>query len=116
METAYSLLKKGQKLLESKNPAQAATVLERAKSLEPNKASIREALARAYFNYGQYARAKDEFKRALEIQPTNHYAHFGLGLCFKKLGDMISARSHLKLAVAMEPDERYKDTLSRIDK
>lgn len=114
METAYSLLLKGKQLLKTKNPAQAAVVLERAKCLEPNKGSIREALAQAYYNYGRYELAKKEFKRALEIEPTNHYAHFGIGLCFNRTGNRIAACRHLKLAIAMEPDEIYKKALSWI--
>jgi Flp pilus assembly protein TadD len=114
MENAYSLLAKGQRLLETRHPAQAAVVLERAKDLEPNKASIREALARAYYNYGQYQLSKKEFTRALEIEPTNHYAHFGLGLCFSKIGNKMGARRHLRIAIAMEPDERYEEALKRI--
>ncbi len=115
METAYSLLQKGRELLQTRNPAQAAVVLERAKSLEPNKASIREALARAYYNYGQYQLAKNEFAKALDIELTNHYAHFGLGLCFMKMGNMTAASRHLKLAIAMEPDEMYKEALGKIE-
>lgn len=115
METAYSLLRKGQKLLKSKDPAQAAVVLERAKSLEPEKGSIREALARAYYNYGQYQRAKKEFEKALDIELTNHYAHFGLALCFIKMGNLVAACRHLKLAIAMEPDDLYKETLEEIE-
>jgi len=115
METAYALLRKGKELLKSKNPAQAAVVLERAKKLEPTKASIREALARAYYNYGQYELAMKEFEKALEIEPTNHYAHFGLGLCFIKTGDKNAGIGHLKLAIAMEPQEMYIKALNRTE-
>ncbi|HAW60339.1 MAG TPA: hypothetical protein DCW86_02560 [Actinobacteria bacterium] len=115
VETAYSLLEKGKELLKTGNPAQAAVVLERAKKIEPNKGSIREALARAYYNYGQYVMARCEFKKAIEIDPTNHYAHFGLGLCFKKSGDRHGALRHLKLAVAMEPGiEVYRRALDEL--
>ncbi len=115
METAYSLLQKGQNFLKRKDPAQAAVVLERAKSIEPEKGSIREALARAYYNYGQYQRAKKEFDKAVGIEPTNHYAHFGLGLCFMKMGNLVAACRHLKLAIAMEPDDQYKEALDKIE-
>ena len=114
METAYSLLLKGRQLLRTKNPAQAAVVLERAKKLEPRKGSIREALGQAYYNYGQYHLAKKEFKEALNLDPTNHYAHFGIGLCFNRTGNTTAACGHLKLAIAMEPDERYKEALKKI--
>ena len=45
-----------------------------------------------------------EFERAVELDPVNDYAHFGLGLCLLRVGDRLGARRHLKLAVAMRPD------------
>lgn len=115
-ENAYDLLKRGKELLEGRNPAQAAVVLERAKQIEPEKGSIREALAQAYFNYREYGSSMAEFEKAVEIDPTNHYAHFGLGLCFEKLGKTLEAKKHLKLALAMEPNsELYQKTLADLD-
>lgn len=115
-ESAYGLLKRGKKLLKEGNPAQAAVVLERAKRKEPQKGSIREALGRAYYNYKQYELAEDEFEKAVEIGPTNHYAHFGLGLCLNHLGQKFRARKHLKIAVAMKPDnEDYQKALDKIE-
>jgi tetratricopeptide (TPR) repeat protein len=114
-ENAYDLLRRGKELLESRNPAQAAVILERAKRIEPEKGSIREALAQAYFNYREYVSSMAEFEKSIEIDPTNHYAHFGLGLCLRKLGKAIEAGKHLKLALAMEPDsELYQKTLEEL--
>ena len=79
--------------------------LERARDLEPDKGSVRETLARAYFRTGRFTQAGEEFERAVEIEPVNDYAHFGLGLCLMRRGDRIGARRHLKLAVAMRPDQ-----------
>ena len=54
-----------------------------------------------------------EFERAVEIDPVNDYAHFGLGLCLLRRGDRLGARRHLKLAVAMRPDQPdYRDALA----
>lgn len=108
-EDAYSLLVRGKELLKTGNPAQAAVVLERAKKLQPKKGSIREALGQAYYNFKQYDLAEKEFAKSIEIDPTNHYAHFGLGLTCQKLRDLSSARKHLKIALAMEPgNEDYQ--------
>ena len=52
-ESAYDLFQRGESLLASRHHAQAAIVLERADRLEPGKASILEALGRAYFNSSQ---------------------------------------------------------------
>ena len=50
----------------------------------------------------------------LELDPVNDYAHFGLGLCLLRQGDRLGARRHLKLAVAMRPDQAdYRDALAR---
>lgn len=115
MESAYSLYCRGIEILSSGNPAQAAVILERARALEPNKASIREALGRAYYNYGQHREARVHFEKALDIQPTDHWAHFCVALCYKKAGNPLLARKHLKLAVAMQPDsERYRRALKRL--
>lgn len=114
-ESAYSLFQRGKELLETDNPAQAAVLLERAKKRFPDKGSIREALGRAYYNYGQHDLAAREFRKAVDIEPTNHYAHFGLGLSLRKLGRMAKARGHLKLAVAMEPRiDYYRLVLERL--
>ena len=111
---AFTAFQEGTQLLASSNPHAAATVLERARNLEPDQGSIREALARAYYSSGRRREAQTEFERAVEIDPVNDYAHFGLGLCLLRQGDRLGARRHLKLAVAMRPDQPdYRNALSR---
>jgi Flp pilus assembly protein TadD len=101
---AYALFQRGVSLLEENHYAQAVVSLEKAKRLEPDKTSIREALGRAYFRSGRYASAADEFSAVVERYPANDYAHFCLGRSFEKLGDRASARRHLSLAYGMRPD------------
>ena len=114
-EDAYSLLMKGRGLLSSEHPHQAAIVLERALELEPSKSSIREEFARALFLSGQPGKAKKHFQHIVEDHPADHYAHYGLGLCFAKLGRFALARRHLKLAVASRPnDEAYLGALKAL--
>ncbi|MSO79154.1 MAG: tetratricopeptide repeat protein [Acidimicrobiia bacterium] len=111
---AYEAFQEGSRLLASTNPHAAAVALERARDLEPDKGSVREALGRAYFSSGRFTDASAEFARAIELDPVNDYAHFGLGLTLKRLGDDVGARRHLKLAVAMRPLEEYREALARI--
>src|SRR5439155_26793148 len=82
--------------------------------LEPDKGSVRGTLARAYFQAGRYSAATDGFARAVELDPTNDYAHFGLGLCLLRTGQRVEARGHLRLAVAMRPLDLYRETLARL--
>ena len=114
-ETAYELLQRGHDLLTQRHFAQAAVVLERADREEPGKASILEALGRAYYNSGQHERARATFEQLLEIDPSAHYAHFALGQSLKQLGLRDAARTHLRLAVALSPTTAvYAAALARL--
>jgi Flp pilus assembly protein TadD len=88
--------------------AQATVPLEKAKRLEPHKASIREALGIAYFRLRRWQEAEQEFRAVLEISPTDHYAHYALGRALEKQGRASEANGHYKLASSMEPaSKRY---------
>jgi tetratricopeptide (TPR) repeat protein len=114
-ETAYDLLQRGQALLEGRHFAQAAIVLERADRQEPAKGSILEALGRAYFNSGQPERSRATFEALLEIEPSSHYAHYAIGQSLKRLGQADRARTHLRLAVALSPENSlYANALARL--
>ena len=84
---AYPAFQEGSRLLAEDNAHTAVIALERARDLEPAKGSVREALARAYFRTGRFAKAEAEFLAALDIEPVNDYAHYGLGVCRLKAGD-----------------------------
>jgi len=109
---AYSRFQEGSRLLDSGNTHAAIVALERARDLEPDKGSIREALARAYYRSQRVDQARAEIEKVLELDPVNDYAHFGLGLCLLRSGDRDGARGHLKLATIMRPDdEHYQQAL-----
>jgi Flp pilus assembly protein TadD len=113
---AYAAFREGTRLLNDNNAHAAVIPLERARSLEPTKGSVREALARAYYGAGQFAAAEEEFLAALDIEPVNDYAHFGVGLCRLKVGDRRGARGHLRQAAVMRPENPdYRAALDRAD-
>ncbi|HLL87113.1 MAG TPA: tetratricopeptide repeat protein [Thermoleophilaceae bacterium] len=111
----YDLFRRGSALLEARD-FQAATIpLERARRLEPDKASIREALGRAYFHAGRYAAARDEFAAVVERSPVNDFAHFCLGRSLEKTGRRLEARRHMTLAAGLRPDRAdYRAYLNRL--
>ena len=77
----------------------SATVpLAKARDLEPEKTSIREALGRAYFRSRQFEAARAEFEAVVERAPTNDYALFCLGRSLLELGRPKEARKPLALA------------------
>ncbi|GAB4244014.1 MAG: hypothetical protein Kow00122_00240 [Thermoleophilia bacterium] len=100
---AYLHYQTGVELLRTGNPAQAAVRLEKARTREPTKGSIREALGRAYYMLGRWEEAEREFRFLLELSPTNDYAHYCLSRVLSKLGRRHEAAAHLKLARAMRP-------------
>jgi tetratricopeptide (TPR) repeat protein len=115
-ESAYELFQRGSRLLAEHHPGAAATLLERCLALEPGKASILEALARAYFDQGAHDRAADTFQAMIDANPLADYAHFGLGLSHARLGDTRRARRHLEMAVFLKPDnEDYRRALRRLE-
>lgn len=107
-ETPYSLLQQGKDLLESGNPAQAAVILERAREMAPEKGSILEVLGRAYFLFGEYGKASECYGEAVEVDPTNDYAHYCLGLCFLKGENKQEAGRHFKIAWSLRPLDDYR--------
>jgi tetratricopeptide (TPR) repeat protein len=112
-ESAHNLLKQGLELLDEGEPAQAAMVLERARLIEPSKGSILEALGRAYYSYGRFDDATACFEEALEVDPTNDYAHYCLGLCYLKLRRKSEAAGHFKMAWSLHPHEMYRGMAHR---
>jgi tetratricopeptide (TPR) repeat protein len=114
-ESAYELFRRGSKMLADRHPGAAAVLLERALALEPGKASILEALGQAYFNQGDHAAAANRFAAIVEADPVAHYAHFGLGLSKARLGEVMAARRHLRMAVLLKPEnEAYQRALARL--
>jgi Flp pilus assembly protein TadD len=112
---AYDLYERGRAMLADGHPHAAALILGRAKLLEPDKASIREALGRALFMSGRAARARREFAKAVALNPADDYAHFALALACERTGQRQRALGHAKLANAMAPGvEHYRRTLARL--
>jgi Flp pilus assembly protein TadD len=114
-ETPYALLQRGRELMRGRHFAQAAVVLERAARQEPGRGSILEALGRASYNAGDHARAAEVFDDLLVVDPSSHYAHYALGQSLKQLGRTDEAATHLRIAVALAPDNRlYASALRRL--
>jgi Flp pilus assembly protein TadD len=117
MDDVYDLYQRGIELLESGDFDQATIPLRKARDREPEKASIREALGRAYFRSGHFEEARAEFAAVVELAPTNDYALFGLGRALLNLGRPEEARKPLALAAQLQPDRRdyriYRDRAAK---
>jgi tetratricopeptide (TPR) repeat protein len=100
----YELYQRGRELLERRDYAAAAVPLARARSLEPDKASIREALGRALFHSQRYREAAEEFRVLAAASPTDDYAHFCLGRALQQLGRHREACGPLAIAACLRPE------------
>ncbi len=103
-ESAYELFQKGTRLLDAGDFAAATIPLEKARAIEPDKSSIREALGRAYFRSARFEEAAGEFAAVVEQHPVNDYAHFCLGKALAKTGRRLETSRHAVLAARMRPD------------
>jgi Flp pilus assembly protein TadD len=103
VSTAYDLYQQGLSLLRQGMAPQATVALEKARRLEPEKASIREALGIAYYRTTHWAAAETEFRKVLELSPVNDYAHYALARTLQKQGRAAEAGRHLTLAKWLGP-------------
>jgi Flp pilus assembly protein TadD len=111
----YDWYRRGVQLLEAGDSAAAAQVLGHAHTAEPASKSIREALARALFNSRQYADSAAAFEGLVEDNPSDDYAHFGLGLALSRMGRHDAAAPHLAMAAAMRPtSDHYTGALRQV--
>ena len=116
MSDAYDHFQRGKAHLKDGMAAQATVALEKAKKLEPDKASIREALGIAYFRIQRWREAEEEFRAVLELSPTDDYAHYGLGRALEKQGRDAEANGHYKLASSLRPgEEAYASRIRDLD-
>lgn len=100
----YTLYTQGMELLDTGDHHQAAVPLTRARDLDPEKTSIREALGRALFHVQRYEEAAAEFAAVVERAPTNDYALFCLGRALQQLGRHAEARRPLAQAAGLRPE------------
>jgi len=114
---AYDHFQQGRAHLKDGMAAQATVALEKAKKLEPDKASIREALGIAYFRIQRWKEAEAEFRAVLELSPTDDYAHYALGRALEKQGHDAEANGHYKLASSLSPNsEHYAERIMELDR
>jgi tetratricopeptide (TPR) repeat protein len=64
----------------------------------------------------QYAAAAREYRRAIEIQPRSHIAHYNLSQIYLLLGDRVQAAKEARVAFALNPTPLYQDLVTRISR
>ena len=116
--SAYDSYRSGLELLEQGDHHAAVVALTRAREVEPEAASVREALGRSLFGAHRYREAAAEFQVVVDGAPTNDYALFCLGRALQLLGAHDDARRPLALAACLRPERAdyraYRDAARRL--
>jgi Tfp pilus assembly protein PilF len=76
--------------------------------------AARLLLARAYFHTAQLRRAEEQFRRVLDLDPTDHFAHFALGRTLERQTRPEEALRHYRIAAAMTPSVEYEAAVTRL--
>lgn len=82
---------------------QAQASCEKAIAMDANQAESRSCLGMVYEGTGKYEDAVSEYRRAVELEPTNDDAIRGLASAFASLGKTDQAEKTLQAAVAVRP-------------
>lgn len=72
-------------------------------------------LARGYFASAQLGRAELAFRRVIELDPVNDFAHFALGRTLERQSRHDDARRHYRIAASMNPCAEYRQRLDLVE-
>nr|WP_218903312.1 tetratricopeptide repeat protein [Streptomonospora nanhaiensis] len=83
------------------DPIEAARVLEPIAEDEPGSRSILELLGRAYFHSAQLGKAEDTFRRIIELDPCDSWAHIALARSLERQNRDDEAATYRRMHAAM---------------
>lgn len=114
-DTPYDWYRRAVMLLEGGSPDAAAVLLSRLLEVDPTSTSVLETYARALFDSKRYEESARAFGELVERQPSEDYAHYGLGLSLWRLQRFPAARDHLAMAAVMRPQRSdYAQALAQV--
>ncbi|MFX1346427.1 MAG: tetratricopeptide repeat protein [Promethearchaeota archaeon] len=115
-ENIDKLIKEAKELTNQERFDEALEILEKLFTDNPHSEDVKKSLLETLFIYGgylndeyilQYEKAKDMFKRIIEIDPTNYRAHYNLGIANFNLDDLEKAKDCYEEAARIKPDYQY---------
>jgi predicted Zn-dependent protease len=111
----YDWYRRAVTLLDGGNPDAAAVLLARLREVDPTSMSVLEAHARSLFDSKRYEAAAEAFGELVERNPSEDYAHYGLGLSLWRLQRFPEARDELAMAAVMRPGRAdYGQALAQV--
>lgn len=112
---AVERYRQAERLLASRNAHAALTVVEPLVEAEPDTVAVLLLAARANFDCARLEQAESLFRRVVELDPTHHYAHAGLGRTLQRRSRHREALVHLRLATALDAEPWYAQALARAE-
>ncbi|WP_396448263.1 tetratricopeptide repeat protein [Actinomadura sp.] len=99
--TTYEEFERATLFFDAKDYAGAARLLAPIAEADPGNRAAAELLARAYFHSAQLGRAEAAFRRLVDLDPCNGWAHEALARTLERRGRADEAGAFRKLARAM---------------
>jgi Tfp pilus assembly protein PilF len=99
-------------LMRAKNPADAVAWLEDAAEQKPNEFRPRYYLAESQLQTGDYAKAEENFKRALALDAGNADVNLGMAQSLLQQGRLDDAAPYFRKAAQIQPN--YRDYLLQL--
>ncbi|GII58783.1 hypothetical protein Pth03_71720 [Planotetraspora thailandica] len=114
---SYDEYQRGRMFFDAKDYAEASRILAPLAEQDPGNHAVVELLARAYFHSAQLGRAEEAFRRLVELNPADGWAHEALARTLERRNRPDEALRHHKLAEAMgvEPAEKIDMSVSAAD-
>ncbi|MBC8090718.1 MAG: tetratricopeptide repeat protein [Pseudonocardia sp.] len=110
----FASFRRAEMLVARSRPLDALQALAPVLDSRPNDVSVQLLAGRAYLNSAQLLRAEEAFIRVVELDPTDHYARFGLGKALQRQGRLQEAHAQLKMAAVMDPRPEYQEALGEV--
>ncbi|HYS36705.1 MAG TPA: tetratricopeptide repeat protein [Pseudonocardiaceae bacterium] len=113
-DDTFESFRRAETLLAQRRPLEALRELAVVVAAAPDSPSVHLLAGRAYLGSAQLRRAEEAFLRVLELDPSDHYAHFALGRTLQRQGRLTEAKTQLRLASAMNPLPEYQEALGEV--
>jgi Flp pilus assembly protein TadD len=101
MSQTYHEFVRGRRCFDSGDFIDAARILAPVAESEPTNRTVLELLGRAYFHSAQLRRAEATFRRLVELDPVDSWAHVALARSLERQGRDDEAGPHRRLHAAM---------------
>ena len=105
-EKLHSLLEDADFFNNSGNPDSTAETLEEAVSLAPNESVIISALGGVYFKLGKYQKAREMFRKEIELNPRSADAYTRLAMAALSAGEVDEFESSIGIALEIDPSHQ----------